>query len=80
MKITRLNAQELKAFEDRPRDEYKRKHALKEAEDLKLGQDPKLKLMPFQVDGFNWLCDNWWNKQPCILADEMGLVSLSCVV
>lgn len=29
-----------------------------------------------QVDGFNWLCDNWWNKQPCILADEMGLVGI----
>ncbi|KAE9408278.1 hypothetical protein BT96DRAFT_914203 [Gymnopus androsaceus JB14] len=25
------------------------------------------------VDGFNWLCKNWWNKQTCILADEMGL-------
>jgi hypothetical protein len=30
----------------------------------------------FQVDGFNWLCNNWWNLQHCILADEMGLVSL----
>jgi SNF2 family DNA or RNA helicase len=27
------------------------------------------------MDGFDWLCDNWWNLQPCILADEMGLVS-----
>lgn len=26
------------------------------------------------MDGFDWLCDNWWNMQPCILADEMGLV------
>jgi chromodomain-helicase-DNA-binding protein 4 len=26
-----------------------------------------------QVDGLNWLCNNWWNLQPCILADEMGL-------
>ncbi|KAF9020320.1 hypothetical protein BDZ89DRAFT_1072318 [Hymenopellis radicata] len=50
VKITKLSAQELKAYEDRPLDE----------------QDPKLKLMPFQVDGFNWL-------SPCILADEMGL-------
>ena len=31
-----------------------------------------------QVDGFNWLCNNWWNRQHCILADEMGLVSSSC--
>ncbi|KAK7680574.1 hypothetical protein QCA50_016356 [Cerrena zonata] len=29
--------------------------------------------MPFQVDGVNWLCNNWWNLQHCILADEMGL-------
>ncbi|KAI0307674.1 SNF2 family N-terminal domain-containing protein [Multifurca ochricompacta] len=38
-----------------------------------LGQQNQLKLMSFQIDGFNWLCDNWWNHQPCILADEMGL-------
>ena len=31
------------------------------------------------MDGFDWLCDNWWNLQPCILADEMGLVSLTNV-
>ncbi|CAK5279999.1 unnamed protein product [Mycena citricolor] len=49
------------------------KYRLKEAADLQLGQDPKFKLMDFQVDGFNWLCDNWWNEQQCILADEMGL-------
>lgn len=55
-----------------------------------LGQSNQLKLMKFQVwgfalfqcfsheiqqiDGYNWLCDNWWNRQPSILADEMGLV------
>ncbi|KAI0801048.1 hypothetical protein C8Q74DRAFT_1364698 [Fomes fomentarius] len=38
-----------------------------------LGQDPQLKLMPFQVDGVNWLCHNWNIDQNCILADEMGL-------
>ncbi|KAF7306761.1 SNF2 family DNA-dependent ATPase [Mycena indigotica] len=48
-------------------------HRLKRAEELNIGQDPKFKLMDFQVDGFNWLCDNWWNNQQCILADEMGL-------
>ncbi|KAL0580814.1 hypothetical protein V5O48_001190 [Marasmius crinis-equi] len=58
---------------NRKQDAFRGQHALKNAEDLDLGQDPKLKLMPFQVDGFNWLCDNWWNQQPCILADEMGL-------
>ncbi|KAI0756774.1 SNF2 family N-terminal domain-containing protein [Daedaleopsis nitida] len=38
-----------------------------------LGQDPQLKLMPFQVVGVNWLCHNWHTNQNCILADEMGL-------
>ncbi|KAF8140421.1 hypothetical protein EV363DRAFT_1153685 [Boletus edulis] len=38
-----------------------------------LGQSSQLKLMKFQIDGYNWLCDNWWNRQPSILADEMGL-------
>ncbi|KAI6007186.1 SNF2 family N-terminal domain-containing protein [Pisolithus albus] len=38
-----------------------------------LGQSNQLKLMKFQIDGLNWLCDNWWIRQPCILADEMGL-------
>uniref|UniRef100_A0A0W0FGI3 Putative SNF2 family DNA-dependent ATPase n=1 Tax=Moniliophthora roreri TaxID=221103 RepID=A0A0W0FGI3_MONRR len=57
----------------RRKDDFFRHHKLNNAEDLDLGQDPKLKLMDFQVQGFNWLCDNWWNCQPCILADEMGL-------
>lgn len=39
--------------------------------------DPADMLTIFQMDGFDWLCDNWWNLQPCILADEMGLVCLS---
>ncbi|KAI0654200.1 SNF2 family N-terminal domain-containing protein [Cubamyces menziesii] len=38
-----------------------------------LGQGPQFKLMPFQVDGVNWLCHNWNISQNCILADEMGL-------
>ncbi|KAH8119925.1 hypothetical protein DFH11DRAFT_1557318 [Phellopilus nigrolimitatus] len=38
-----------------------------------IGQDEMLKLMPFQVDGVNWLCSNWFHHQQCILADEMGL-------
>ncbi|KAF4623265.1 hypothetical protein D9613_002145 [Agrocybe pediades] len=59
-------------FDKRNKDDY-RKHVLKDASNLDLGQDPSLKLMPFQVDGFNWLCNNWWNHQHCILADEMGL-------
>ena len=39
-----------------------------------MGQDPKLSLMSFQVDGVNWLCSNFRKSQHCILADEMGLV------
>lgn len=64
---------QIEAFENRPKNEYRQRHALKEAGQLNLGQQSQLKLMPFQVDGFNWLCDNWWNHQPSILADEMGL-------
>ncbi|KAG1770169.1 SNF2 family N-terminal domain-containing protein [Suillus placidus] len=48
-------------------------YALRQKCQPKLGQDSQLQLMPFQIDGFDWLCDNWWNLQPCILADEMGL-------
>ena len=43
-----------------------------------LGQAPELKLMPFQVDGVNWLCKNYLSHQNCILADEMGLVRNAC--
>ncbi|KAI0720008.1 SNF2 family N-terminal domain-containing protein [Cerioporus squamosus] len=39
----------------------------------KLGQSAQLKLMPFQVEGVNWLVHNWHKDQHCILADEMGL-------
>lgn len=41
-----------------------------------LGQSSRLSLMPFQVDGVNWLCTNYRKFQNCILADEMGLVSV----
>ncbi|KAL1739193.1 P-loop containing nucleoside triphosphate hydrolase protein, partial [Schizophyllum fasciatum] len=69
VKVPRKMPQEV---EERKKDGFT-SHRLKQPTDLKIGQDPALKLMPFQVDGFNWLCDNWWNHQPCILADEMGL-------
>ncbi|KAL0951419.1 hypothetical protein HGRIS_008111 [Hohenbuehelia grisea] len=49
------------------------KYRLKDGGGLDLGQSEKLKLMDFQVEGFNWLCNNWWKLQHCILADEMGL-------
>ncbi|KAF5388487.1 hypothetical protein D9757_004581 [Collybiopsis confluens] len=69
--IERLNKQKLEAFLNRDKS---RRKTIKSADDLALGQDSSLRLMPFQVEGFNWLCENWWNQQPCILADEMGLV------
>uniref|UniRef100_A0A8H7YAC3 Chromatin remodeling factor mit1 n=1 Tax=Psilocybe cubensis TaxID=181762 RepID=A0A8H7YAC3_PSICU len=62
----------LETFDTRKSDAYK-KYWLHDASKLDLGQDSRLKLMPFQVDGFNWLGSNWWNHQHCILADEMGL-------
>ncbi|CAE6425416.1 unnamed protein product [Rhizoctonia solani] len=46
-------------------------------------EDESLKLMPFQVQGVQWLYGNWWNLQPSILADDMGLgktVQLACLI
>ncbi|OCH94711.1 hypothetical protein OBBRIDRAFT_746991 [Obba rivulosa] len=57
----------------RAKDEFRKKYAFTSNSPPKLGQADNLRLMPFQVDGVNWLCDNWWNLQHCILADEMGL-------
>ncbi|KAF8640689.1 hypothetical protein AX17_000345 [Amanita inopinata Kibby_2008] len=73
VRIPKYTASDLRQLEDRPRDGYRHHHLLRNATDLQLGQKSDLKLLPFQVDGFNWLCNNWWNQQPCILADEMGL-------
>lgn len=74
MVIPVLSNQELAKFDTRAEDEYRRKFAFKNGAQPELGQNNQLKLMPFQVDGVNWLCNNWWNLQHCILADEMGLV------
>ena len=61
---------------DIPKDVFMRRFAYTQDVQPKLGQDDaKFSLMPFQVDGVNWLCNNWFNRQHCILADEMGLVS-----
>lgn len=30
-------------------------------------------LMPYQLEGINWLYYKWWSRQNAILADEMGL-------
>ncbi|KAH8835703.1 SNF2 family DNA-dependent ATPase [Flagelloscypha sp. PMI_526] len=70
--VPKRNKREQEYFESRKKGEYFRIR-LQDAKDLELGQDEKYRLMDFQVDGFNWLCNNWWNHQPSILADEMGL-------
>ncbi|TFK77267.1 hypothetical protein BDN72DRAFT_35406 [Pluteus cervinus] len=70
--IVKMTKSHAEVFDHRPEEAF-RKHVLKDAADLQLGQSPNLKLMPFQVDGFNWLASNWWAHQHCILADEMGL-------
>lgn len=90
VQVEKYSKEKLSAFLDRQQDLFRKTLAIKTADQLDLGQNPELRLMPFQVsalfrtvsasyddskvDGFNWLCDNWWNKQTCILADEMGLV------
>lgn len=38
-----------KTFDNRTKDGYRKQHILKDAADLKLGQQKNLKLMPFQV-------------------------------
>lgn len=81
VEVPKLKAAHAKHFDDRAKDVFMKKHYLKDAADLQLGQAAGLKLMPFQVDGFNWLCSNWWNHQQCILADEMGLVRIPyCII
>ncbi|KAG1846831.1 SNF2 family N-terminal domain-containing protein [Suillus subluteus] len=70
--FVRKSDKDVKKLESRVKDGYAQ-HALRQKRQPKLGQNSQLQLMPFQMDGFDWLCDNWWNSQPCILADEMGL-------
>lgn len=69
---------ELDIFDNgRQKNAWRKKYAFTHEKQPQNGQDIQFKLMPFQIDGVNWLCDNWWNHQNCILADEMGLVSPS---
>ncbi|KAF8499266.1 hypothetical protein F5888DRAFT_160250 [Russula emetica] len=67
------NKKEIETFERRRKNEFRQKYASEKDQQPDLGQQERLKLMPFQIQGLYWLCDNWWNHQPCILADEMGL-------
>ncbi|KAH7930550.1 hypothetical protein BV22DRAFT_56154 [Leucogyrophana mollusca] len=70
--IVDQSAKKVQKLESRSKEGYSKYVLAKDAQP-NLGQSSHLNLMPFQIDGFNWLCDNWWNLQPCILADEMGL-------
>lgn len=49
VEIPRLNPKLLAKYEDRPPKEFRRKHAIKHAEELDLGQAAGLNLMDFQV-------------------------------
>lgn len=74
--VKKLSKKEIELFDhDLPKDIFKKRFAFSNESQPKLGQNAQLSLMPFQVEGVNWLCNNWWNRQHCILADEMGLVS-----
>lgn len=72
--IPLLSLTKYKQFDARPKNGFMKKYKFTPDAQPELGQDAQFKLMPFQVDGVNWLCNNWWNLQHCILADEMGLV------
>ncbi|KAF5374945.1 hypothetical protein D9758_000456 [Tetrapyrgos nigripes] len=73
VRVTKHGKNTVTELDKRTKDEYRRTLTYQDVSQVQLGQDPSLKLMDFQLDGLNWLCDNWWNKQPCILADDMGL-------
>lgn len=49
VKVLKQSKEYHKHFDKRAKDEFRTQHALKEASDLDIGQDPALKLMPFQV-------------------------------
>ncbi|GJE85782.1 chromatin remodeling factor-like protein [Phanerochaete sordida] len=68
-----ISKDDQRMFDDRPKNGFMRNYKFTPDSQPELGQAPSFKLMPFQVDGVNWLCNNWWNLQHCILADEMGL-------
>lgn len=73
--VKSLTRKETELFDhELPQNVFMKRFAFSPDSQPNLGQSPQLSLMPFQVDGVNWLCNNWWNRQHCILADEMGLV------
>jgi hypothetical protein len=52
VQIKLRSKKEIESFENRRKNEYRQRHALKEGEQLDLGQQSHLKLMPFQVKFF----------------------------
>ncbi|KAI0347824.1 hypothetical protein BDW22DRAFT_1349889 [Trametopsis cervina] len=73
VRVASFSAAQVAAFDKLPKDGFRRKHAFTTDSRPAIGQSEQYKLMPFQIEGVNWLCNNWWNRQHCILADEMGL-------
>jgi len=49
VRIPKYTDAELRQIANRPKDEYRHRHLLKDAADVKLGQNPDLRLLPFQV-------------------------------
>lgn len=52
VQIKLRSKKEIESFEDRRKNEYRQRYALKEGGQLDLGQKSHLKLMPFQVKVF----------------------------
>lgn len=77
VQVPLLSSKEITAYAKLPHGIYRHKYSLKNDPQPQLGPSDQFQLMPFQVEGVDWLCDNWWNRQHCILADEMGLVRVS---
>ncbi|KAL5533979.1 hypothetical protein ACEPAG_439 [Sanghuangporus baumii] len=70
--VRKKTTSEIAKFEDR-KNWSVAKLGVPEDGSYNIGQAEHFKLMPFQVEGVNWLCRNWFRHQQCILADEMGL-------
>ncbi|TGZ78839.1 hypothetical protein EX30DRAFT_397523 [Ascodesmis nigricans] len=60
-----------------PKNVAKRVEKAKAADFEELKEQPEYirggTLMPYQIEGFNWLYYRWWKSQNVVLADEMGL-------
>ena len=59
--IVLRSKKQIEAFENRRKNEYRQRYALKEGGQLDLGQQSQLKLMPFQVKVFLNSCSVFLN-------------------